>query len=186
MGSSELGPIYRRIGHPSSCQPRHTDQVVERRSEEPLFNARSGGVTPRQRCRRCERIAEPEVRIRSPPAASRRTSSPTAEPRVPPQWISSTLIRSTPDGAPSRPFSAPYRLLQGVKGALQSVTWIQYVPEHRRFVNARLHLLFAPRAPVCVRERACLCLARYVAGHAPAFAQFAEAARVQLFRCRRQ
>ena len=124
MGSSKLGPIYRRIGHPSSCQPRHTDQVVERRSEEPLFNARSGGVTPRQRCRRCERIAEPEVRIRSPPAASRRTSSPTAEPRVPPQWISSTLIRSTPDGAPSRPFSAPYRLLHGDEGALQSVTLI--------------------------------------------------------------
>jgi hypothetical protein len=30
----------------------------------------SGGVTPGLRCRRCERIAEPMVRIRSPPARS--------------------------------------------------------------------------------------------------------------------
>jgi hypothetical protein len=30
----------------------------------------SGGVTPGLRCRRCERIAEPMVRIRSPPADS--------------------------------------------------------------------------------------------------------------------
>jgi hypothetical protein len=40
VGSSELGPIYRRIGHPSSCRPRHTDRVVERRSEEPPLAAR--------------------------------------------------------------------------------------------------------------------------------------------------
>jgi hypothetical protein len=30
----------------------------------------SGGVTPRSRCRRCERVAEPKVRIGSPPAES--------------------------------------------------------------------------------------------------------------------
>ena len=34
------GPIYRRTGHPSSCRPRHTDRVVERRSEEPPLTAR--------------------------------------------------------------------------------------------------------------------------------------------------
>ena len=34
MGSSELGPIYRRTGHPSSCRSRHTNRVVRRRSEE--------------------------------------------------------------------------------------------------------------------------------------------------------
>jgi len=72
--------------------------------------------------------AELKFRIQFPPAASRRTPSPTAEPRdsprAPPQWISSTLICSTPDGAPARPFSAPYRLLHGDEGALQSVTLI--------------------------------------------------------------
>jgi len=36
----------------------------------------SGGSKPRPRCRRCERIAVPNVRIRSPPAASLRTISP--------------------------------------------------------------------------------------------------------------
>jgi len=40
VGSSRLGPIYRRTGHPSSCRPRHTDRVVERRSEEPPLTAR--------------------------------------------------------------------------------------------------------------------------------------------------
>jgi hypothetical protein len=40
VGSSELGPIYRRTGHPSSCRPRRTDRVVERRSEEPPLTAR--------------------------------------------------------------------------------------------------------------------------------------------------
>jgi hypothetical protein len=40
VGSSELGPIYRRTGHPSSCRPRHTDRVVGRRSEEPPLTAR--------------------------------------------------------------------------------------------------------------------------------------------------
>jgi hypothetical protein len=35
----------------------------------------SGGVKPRPRCRRCERIAEPMVRIRSPPAASQERTS---------------------------------------------------------------------------------------------------------------
>jgi len=40
LGSSELGPIYWRTGHPSSRQPPHTDRVVERRSEEPPLTAR--------------------------------------------------------------------------------------------------------------------------------------------------
>ena len=40
MGSSELGPIYRRTGHPSSCRPRHTDRVVGWWSEEPRLTAR--------------------------------------------------------------------------------------------------------------------------------------------------
>src|SRR6516162_9288931 len=35
----------------------------------------SGGVTPRQHCRRYERIAEPTVRIRFPPAESLQTFS---------------------------------------------------------------------------------------------------------------
>ncbi len=39
VGSSELGPIYRRTRHPSSCRRRHTDRVVERRSEEPPLTA---------------------------------------------------------------------------------------------------------------------------------------------------
>jgi hypothetical protein len=30
VGSSELGPIYRRTAHPSSCRPRQTDRVVGR------------------------------------------------------------------------------------------------------------------------------------------------------------
>ena len=40
MGSSELGPIYRRTGHPSSCRPRHGDRVGKRRSEEPPLTVR--------------------------------------------------------------------------------------------------------------------------------------------------
>ena len=40
MGSSELGPIYWRTGHPRNCQPPHTDRVVERRSEERPLTAR--------------------------------------------------------------------------------------------------------------------------------------------------
>ena len=40
MGSSELGPIYRRTGQPSSCRSRHTNRVVRRRSEEPPLTAR--------------------------------------------------------------------------------------------------------------------------------------------------
>ena len=39
-GSSRLGPIYRRTGHPRSCRPRQTDRVVERRPEEPPLTAR--------------------------------------------------------------------------------------------------------------------------------------------------
>jgi hypothetical protein len=35
VGSSELSPIHRRTGHPSSIRPRHTDRVVGRRTEEP-------------------------------------------------------------------------------------------------------------------------------------------------------
>ena len=52
-------------GHPSSCRLRRTDRVVglgpKRRHSPPG----SGGVTPKLRCRRCERVAEPKVRIRS-------------------------------------------------------------------------------------------------------------------------
>jgi hypothetical protein len=40
VGSSELGPIYRRTGHPSSFRSRHTNRVVGRRSEEPPLTAR--------------------------------------------------------------------------------------------------------------------------------------------------
>jgi len=40
VGSSGLGPIYRRAGHSSSCRPRHTDRVVGRRSEEQALTAR--------------------------------------------------------------------------------------------------------------------------------------------------
>jgi hypothetical protein len=40
VGSSELGPIYRRTGHPSSSRPWHTDRVVGRRSEEPSLTVR--------------------------------------------------------------------------------------------------------------------------------------------------
>ena len=40
MASSRLGPIYRHTGHSSSCLPRHTYRVVERRSEEPPLTAR--------------------------------------------------------------------------------------------------------------------------------------------------
>jgi hypothetical protein len=32
VDSSELGSIYRRTGHPSSCRPRHTDRLAGRRS----------------------------------------------------------------------------------------------------------------------------------------------------------
>ena len=39
-GSSELGPIYRRTGHPSSCWSRHTNRVVGRRSAEPQLGDR--------------------------------------------------------------------------------------------------------------------------------------------------
>ena len=35
-----MGPIYRRTRHPSSCRPRHSDRVAERRSEEPPLTAR--------------------------------------------------------------------------------------------------------------------------------------------------
>jgi hypothetical protein len=41
----------------------------------------SGGVTPRPCCRRCKRIAEPKVRIRSPPAKSRANSGTDVEGR---------------------------------------------------------------------------------------------------------
>src|SRR6266404_2348045 len=57
-------------GHPSSCRPRRTDRVVGRGPERRHSPPGSGGVTPRSRCRRCERVAEPKVRIRSPPAKS--------------------------------------------------------------------------------------------------------------------
>jgi hypothetical protein len=65
-------------GHPSSCRPRRTDRVVGRGPERRHSPPGSGGVTPRSRCRRCERVAEPKVRIRSPPAESPRDISPSA------------------------------------------------------------------------------------------------------------
>jgi len=40
VGSSELGPIYRRTGHSSSYRPRHTDRLVGRPSEESPLTAR--------------------------------------------------------------------------------------------------------------------------------------------------
>jgi len=40
VGSSELGPIYRSTGQPSSCRSRHTNRVVRRRSAEPPLTAR--------------------------------------------------------------------------------------------------------------------------------------------------
>jgi hypothetical protein len=60
--------------HPSSCRPRRTDRVVGR-GPESRHSPPGGGVTPRSRCRRCERIAEPKVRIRSSPAGSLQTFS---------------------------------------------------------------------------------------------------------------
>jgi hypothetical protein len=40
VGSSELGPIYLRVGHPGPRRPRRTDRVVGRQSEEPPLAAR--------------------------------------------------------------------------------------------------------------------------------------------------
>ena len=40
MGSSELGTIYRRTGHPSNSRPRRIDRAVGRRTEEPPLTAR--------------------------------------------------------------------------------------------------------------------------------------------------
>jgi hypothetical protein len=71
--------------HPSSCRPRRTDRVVGR-GPESRHSPPGGGVTPRSRCRRCERIAEPKVRIRSSPPKSQRTFGPRAaelDPEVP-------------------------------------------------------------------------------------------------------
>jgi hypothetical protein len=47
-----------------------TDRVVGRGPARRHSPPRSGGVTPRSRCRRCERVAEAKVRIRPPPAKS--------------------------------------------------------------------------------------------------------------------
>ena len=73
--SSEFGRSTVAHGHPSSCRPRRTDRVVGRCPERRHSPPGSDGVTPRSRCRRCERIAEPKVRIRSPPAESLQTFS---------------------------------------------------------------------------------------------------------------
>ena len=73
--SSEFGRSTVAHGHPSSCRPRRTDRVVGRCPERRHSPPGSDGVTPRSRCRRCERIAEPKVRIRSPPAESHTNSS---------------------------------------------------------------------------------------------------------------
>jgi hypothetical protein len=45
VGSSELGPIYRRTGHPNSCRPRRAVRVVGRRSRSRHSPPGSGGVT---------------------------------------------------------------------------------------------------------------------------------------------
>jgi len=74
--SSEFGRSTVAHGHPSSCRPRRTDRVVGRCPERRHSPPGSDGVTPRSRCRRCERIAEPKVRIRSPPAVSQGRTRP--------------------------------------------------------------------------------------------------------------
>jgi hypothetical protein len=66
--SSELGPIYRRTV--IRAVVGLGDRVVGRGPGRRHSPPGSGGVTPRSRCRRCERIAEAKVRIRPPPAAS--------------------------------------------------------------------------------------------------------------------
>jgi hypothetical protein len=54
VGSSELGPIYRRTGHPSSCRPRHTPIELSGGGPRSRHSPPgSGGVTPPPRCRRC-------------------------------------------------------------------------------------------------------------------------------------
>ena len=73
MGSSELGPIYRRTGYRSvaglgipielwasvrGAAAHRPDQAVSRHG---------------QRCRRCEPIAEQKVRIRSPAESAANT-----------------------------------------------------------------------------------------------------------------
>ena len=45
MGSSELGPIYRRTGHPSSYRPRHTDRFVGAAVRGRHSPPGSGGIT---------------------------------------------------------------------------------------------------------------------------------------------
>ena len=74
--SSELGPMDRRtviqavagLGEPLEFRAAVRGAATHRLDQ--------AGVTPRSRCRRCERIAEPKVRIRSPPPKSQRTFSP--------------------------------------------------------------------------------------------------------------
>jgi hypothetical protein len=69
MVSSELEPIYLRTVIRAVAglgEPIELSGGVR----APSLTAGSGGVTPRSRCRRCVRVAEPKVRIRSPPAES--------------------------------------------------------------------------------------------------------------------
>jgi hypothetical protein len=75
---SRVGADLPAHGHPSSCRPRRTDRVVGRGPERRHPSPGSGDVTPRSRCRRCERVAEPKVRIRTPPAESHAKLSPSS------------------------------------------------------------------------------------------------------------
>jgi hypothetical protein len=63
------GAIVQRIHpqhrNPKRCEHGLTPRVVELGPKRRHSPPGSGGVTPKLRCRRCERVAEPKVRIRS-------------------------------------------------------------------------------------------------------------------------
>jgi hypothetical protein len=69
-GFVRVGADLPAHGHPSSCRPQRTDRFVGRGPGRRHSPPGSGGVTPRSRCRRCERAAELNVRIHSAPAVS--------------------------------------------------------------------------------------------------------------------
>ena len=76
--SSELGPMDRRTVIQAVAglgEPLEFRAAVRGVAPHRLDQA---GVTPRSRCRRCEPIAEPKVRIRSPPARSQPRTGPMA------------------------------------------------------------------------------------------------------------
>ena len=66
IGSGALAQrIHPQHRNPKRCEHGLTPRVVELGPKRRHSPPGSGGVTPRSRCRRCERVAEPKVRIRS-------------------------------------------------------------------------------------------------------------------------